>query len=181
MTFETLILTIENYNLNTHSVPWIKSDRDSIRNSCDVLKQYPLFDNVFLLNVNMNLLSEAKVCHFSPKVPIEKNISCSKVSVHQEVGLQIWHPWKWQQYHIDAGVIILSSWQSSWWQSTSDDIHAPADQPWKLWHLFKLLFVLCPLKYCPCHLLSLSPISFYLQLHHLSRSLDKLKRFQVVS
>ena len=38
MTFETLItfLTIENNNLNIHSYPWIKSDRDSIRNSCDV-------------------------------------------------------------------------------------------------------------------------------------------------
>lgn len=33
------------------------------------------------------------------------------------------------------------------WQSTSDDVHTPADQPWKLWHLFKLLFVLRPLKY----------------------------------
>ena len=29
-------LTIENNNLNIHSDPWIKSDRDSIRNSCDV-------------------------------------------------------------------------------------------------------------------------------------------------
>ena len=38
VTFETLItfMTIENNNLNIHSVPWIKSDRDSIRNSCDV-------------------------------------------------------------------------------------------------------------------------------------------------
>ena len=37
-TFETLItfLTIENNNLNIYSYPWIKSDRDSIRNSCDV-------------------------------------------------------------------------------------------------------------------------------------------------
>ena len=30
-------LTIENKNLNIDSDPWIKSDRDSIRNSCDVL------------------------------------------------------------------------------------------------------------------------------------------------
>ena len=39
VTFETLItfLTIENNNINIHSDPWIKSDRDSIRNSCDVL------------------------------------------------------------------------------------------------------------------------------------------------
>ena len=29
-------LTIENNNLNIQSYPWIKSDRDSIRNSCDV-------------------------------------------------------------------------------------------------------------------------------------------------
>ena len=38
MTFETLIkfLTIEKNNLNIHSDPWIKSDRDSIRNSCNV-------------------------------------------------------------------------------------------------------------------------------------------------
>jgi len=38
VTFDTLItfLTIENNNLNIHSNPWIKSDRDSIRNSCDV-------------------------------------------------------------------------------------------------------------------------------------------------
>ena len=38
VTFETLItfLTIENNNLNIHSYPWIKSDRDGIRNSCDV-------------------------------------------------------------------------------------------------------------------------------------------------
>ena len=38
MTFETLItfLTIENNNRNIHSDPWIKSDRDSIRNFCDV-------------------------------------------------------------------------------------------------------------------------------------------------
>ena len=43
MTFETLItfLRIENNILNTHSDPWIKSDRDSIRNSCDVsFKKY---------------------------------------------------------------------------------------------------------------------------------------------
>ena len=39
VTFETLIafLTIENNNLNIHSDPCIKSERDSIRNSCDVL------------------------------------------------------------------------------------------------------------------------------------------------
>ena len=39
LTFETLItfLTIENNNLNIHSDPWIKSDRDSIRNACDVM------------------------------------------------------------------------------------------------------------------------------------------------
>ena len=38
LTFETLItfLTIENNNLNIQSYPWIKSDRDGIRNSCDV-------------------------------------------------------------------------------------------------------------------------------------------------
>ena len=38
VTFETLVtfLTIENNNLNIHSDPRIKSDRDSIRNSCDV-------------------------------------------------------------------------------------------------------------------------------------------------
>ena len=38
MAFESLItfLKIENKNLNLHSDPWIKSDRDSIRNSCDV-------------------------------------------------------------------------------------------------------------------------------------------------
>ena len=38
VTFETLktFLTIENNNLNIHTDPWIKSDRDSIRNSCDV-------------------------------------------------------------------------------------------------------------------------------------------------
>ena len=38
VTFETLItfLTIENNNLNIHSDLWIKSDRDSIRNCCDV-------------------------------------------------------------------------------------------------------------------------------------------------
>ena len=38
VTFETLItfLTIENSNLNIYSYPWIRSDRDSIRNSCDV-------------------------------------------------------------------------------------------------------------------------------------------------
>ena len=38
MTFETLItfLTIENNNLKIHGDPRIKSDRDSIRNSCDV-------------------------------------------------------------------------------------------------------------------------------------------------
>ena len=38
MTFETLIifLTIENNTLNIHRDPWIKSDRDSIRNSRDV-------------------------------------------------------------------------------------------------------------------------------------------------
>ena len=43
VTFETLItfMTIENNNLNIHSVPWIKSDRDSIRNSCDVLFEQP--------------------------------------------------------------------------------------------------------------------------------------------
>ena len=36
--FVTLVtfLTIEKNNLNIHSDPWIKSDRDSIRNSCDV-------------------------------------------------------------------------------------------------------------------------------------------------
>ena len=36
---ETLItfLAIENNNLIIHSDPWIKSERDSIRNSCDVL------------------------------------------------------------------------------------------------------------------------------------------------
>ena len=47
-TFETLItfLTIENNNLNIHSNPWIKSDRDSIRNSCDVLDE---FWNVFII------------------------------------------------------------------------------------------------------------------------------------
>ena len=35
---ETLItfLAIENNNLIIHSDPWIKSERDSIRNSCDV-------------------------------------------------------------------------------------------------------------------------------------------------
>ena len=40
VTFETLItfLTIENNNLNIQSYPWIKSDRDSIRNSCNVLR-----------------------------------------------------------------------------------------------------------------------------------------------
>ena len=39
--FETPItfLTFENNNLNIHSDTWIKSDRDSIRNSCDVLVQ----------------------------------------------------------------------------------------------------------------------------------------------
>ena len=48
MTFETLItfLTIENNNLNIHSDPWIKSDRGSIRNSCDVFSSkvsiYPI-------------------------------------------------------------------------------------------------------------------------------------------
>ena len=31
---------------------------------------------------------------------------------------------------------------------TSYDIHAPADQPWKLWHILKLLFVFPALKYC---------------------------------
>ena len=38
VTVKTLItfLTIENRNLNIQSYPWIKSDRDSIRNSCDV-------------------------------------------------------------------------------------------------------------------------------------------------
>ena len=38
VTFETLItfLAIESNNLNIHSYPWMKSDRDSIRNSCDV-------------------------------------------------------------------------------------------------------------------------------------------------
>ena len=38
MVFETLItfLTIENNNLNIHRDTWIKSDRDSIHNSCDV-------------------------------------------------------------------------------------------------------------------------------------------------
>ena len=43
VTFETLIAfrTIENNNLNIHSDPWIKTDRDSIRNSCDVLPQLP--------------------------------------------------------------------------------------------------------------------------------------------
>ena len=30
-------LAIENNNLNIYSDPWIKSDRESIRNSCDVL------------------------------------------------------------------------------------------------------------------------------------------------
>ena len=37
--FVTLVtfLTIENNNLKIHSDPSIKSDRDSIRNSCDVL------------------------------------------------------------------------------------------------------------------------------------------------
>ena len=41
LTFETLItfLTIENNNLNIRSDPWLKSDRDSIRNSCDVFKE----------------------------------------------------------------------------------------------------------------------------------------------
>ena len=32
-------LTIENNTLNIHSDPWIKSDRDSIRNSCDVFQK----------------------------------------------------------------------------------------------------------------------------------------------
>ena len=38
VTFVTLItfLTIENNNLNIHSDPWLKSDRDSIHNYCDV-------------------------------------------------------------------------------------------------------------------------------------------------
>ena len=38
MAFVTLItfLIIENNNRNIHKDPWIKSDRDSIRNSCDV-------------------------------------------------------------------------------------------------------------------------------------------------
>ena len=47
MTFETLVtfLTIENNNLNIHSDPWIKSDRDSIRNSCDVLISSVLSSN----------------------------------------------------------------------------------------------------------------------------------------
>ena len=54
VTFETLItfMTIENNNLNIHSVPWIKSDRDSIRNSCDV----------FLLSLISLLLYDMLVC-----------------------------------------------------------------------------------------------------------------------
>ena len=40
MTFDKLItfLTIENNSLNIHSDSWIKSDRDRIRNSCNVLE-----------------------------------------------------------------------------------------------------------------------------------------------
>ena len=45
VTFETLIilLTIENNTFNIHSDPWIKSDRDSIRNSCDVCVAITVF------------------------------------------------------------------------------------------------------------------------------------------
>ena len=44
---ETLItfLAIENNNLIIHNDPWIKSERDSIRNSCDV---YSINPNVFI-------------------------------------------------------------------------------------------------------------------------------------
>ena len=48
MIFETLItfLTIENNNLNIHSDPWIKSDRDNIRNSCDVCAEDTVYSYI---------------------------------------------------------------------------------------------------------------------------------------
>ena len=57
MAFETLItfLTIENNNLNIQSYPWIKSDRDSIRNSCDVF--HPMISLFYSLRSTYNHLS----------------------------------------------------------------------------------------------------------------------------
>ena len=56
VTFETLItfLTIENNNLNIHSDPSIKSDRDSIHNS--FLWFQPLFFEFFRVMVKYNFV-----------------------------------------------------------------------------------------------------------------------------
>ena len=71
MTFETLItfLTIENNNLNIHSYPWIKSDRDSIRNSCDVLTCSSFF------NFDHHLCLLGRIIGKNPWKPIYQHFS----------------------------------------------------------------------------------------------------------
>ena len=76
--------------------------------------------------------------------------------------------------------------------STSYDIHAPADQPWKLWHILKLLFVFPALKYWhhtrfkEVQIFNLDITFQHLAAHpaqfvaHLAQSLHKLKRLQMV-
>ena len=76
--------------------------------------------------------------------------------------------------------------------STSYDIHAPADQPWKLWHILKLLFVFPALKYWlhtkfkEVQIFNFDITFQHLAAHpaqfvaHLAQSLHKLKRLQMV-
>ena len=47
-----------------------------------------------------------------------------------------------------SSVLLRRLWSCPFEMWTSYDIHAPADQPWKLWHILKLLFVFPALEYC---------------------------------
>ena len=65
---------------------------------------------------------------------------------------------------------------------TSDDIHAPADQSWKLWHLFKLFLVLCPLKhnYYDIYIQFINKFASHCH-NHLTHGFHKVKGLQVIS
>ena len=73
VTFETLktFLTIENNNLNIHTDPWIKSDRDSIRNSCNVFMNFfhlqlwlkPLYNNHVLCVYSLPLYHSGSILY----------------------------------------------------------------------------------------------------------------------
>ena len=55
-------LTSENNNINIHSDPWKKSDRDSIRNSCDVLLILSILSIVFNVDPFLKLNIYCIIC-----------------------------------------------------------------------------------------------------------------------